>query len=85
MKFNLRVQRTAWAALMVLLSSGLFLSLATVHNGYGSTGAIFGLLIILIMALPLTVVLIPSAPTEVEKVVYRYADGRAPKEFDTQA
>lgn len=85
MKFNLQVRRTAWVALMVLLSSGLLLSLATVYNGYGAAGAVFGLLIILIMALPLAVALIPSAPTEVEKVVYRYADERAPEGFDTQA
>ncbi len=86
MKFNLHVQRTAWAASIVLLVSGLFLALATVYNGYGASGAIFGLLIILIIALPLTVVLMPSRHVEIkEKITYLYADERAPEEFDTQA
>lgn len=86
MKFNLHVQRTAWAGVLVLMTSGLFLTLATVHNGYGVSGALFGLLIILIIALPLTVVLMPSTHVEIkEKITYLYADDRAPEEFDTQA
>lgn len=86
MKFNPLVRRTAWSGTLVLLVSGLIVTLVTAYQGYGSTGAIFGLLVIMIMMLPLVIMLIPSNEVQTkEKIVYLYADERAPEEFDTQA
>lgn len=85
MKIHSLVQRTAWAGMVVVVFISLIAALSGAFNPYGQAQVILALLVMMIMALPLTILLYPAKPEIEEKIVYRYADERAPEGVDTQA
>lgn len=85
MKVHSTVQKSAWAGMVMIVAVGLITAISGVVNPYNNMDIILALLVLMIMALPLTLLLYPAKSEVEERVRYKYADERAPEGFDTQA
>lgn len=85
MKVHPHVKRTAWASAMFVSVLGLIAAINGMLDPYSRGEIITVLLIMHVLLLVSSILLVPEPPQVREKVVYKYADERAPEGFDTQS
>ncbi len=84
-KVHPHVKRTAWASSLLLTGIGLVAAIFGVGMPYQQDDIVMTFIVIMTLLMLTNFLLVPEESEVKEKVVYKYADERAPKGFDTQA